>query len=396
MHRVVRPHLRGGEPDLPPVRRPGDAVEARPLPGRGDAAAVAVEDRDEPAVVVEDRVLRRGPGSARPGRAARGSRRTGRLREDAAHRELDAEALVPPDARPRSPRRPRSSPRPPRLQDVLGRPPGERAPGPGRRGAGRPPRRRARRRRPGRRRFRARASRPLRGPWRGGRAAPPSHEAEYTTCPPGPKRAEPTDPRRNVMRWKDGALRRSERPRGPSTPDGEGGEASEREAENGRPPPAKPAGHHARRGSGATGGASAGARGGCPLCTGRGQSRTVAGRRDPLDRPPHPAVAASRQGLDVARGVRVVAESGADLAHAEVERLLEVHEGARGPDLGLDLLAGHHVAGAPGEEHEHLEGLRLEAHRRCRSSAARRCGRRARRVRSASPGAARPRPRPTG
>jgi hypothetical protein len=58
-------------------------------------------------------------------------------------------------------------------------------------------------------------------------------------------------------------------------------------------------------------------------------------RRLRLDGAGHPAVAAPRQRFDVARSVGVVAERRADLADAEAERLLEVDEGARGPDLGL-------------------------------------------------------------
>jgi hypothetical protein len=71
------------------------------------------------------------------------------------------------------------------------------------------------------------------------------------------------------------------------------------------------------------------------------------------------AIAAARKRLEVARRVRLVAERGADLLHAVVQPLLEIDE-RLAPDLALDLLAGHELARAPGEEGEDLRRLLLK------------------------------------
>ena len=55
-----------------------------------------------------------------------------------------------------------------------------------------------------------------------------------------------------------------------------------------------------------------------------------------------------------------VAERLADLADAEIQALLEVHERIAAPDVFADLVAGHHFTAAAGEQFEHLEGLRGE------------------------------------
>src|SRR6185503_1146087 len=72
------------------------------------------------------------------------------------------------------------------------------------------------------------------------------------------------------------------------------------------------------------------------------------------------AVPAARQRLHVARGGGLVTQRRADLADAEVQGLLEIDERALVPDLALDLLARHEIAGPADEEREDARGLRLE------------------------------------
>jgi hypothetical protein len=84
-------------------------------------------------------------------------------------------------------------------------------------------------------------------------------------------------------------------------------------------------------------------------------------RDDLLHRAAHPTVAPAGEGLDVPRVEGAVAEGGPDLPDAEVQRLLEVDEGADGPDLRLDLLAGDDLRRVTGEKRQHLERLGLEA-----------------------------------
>ena len=71
-------------------------------------------------------------------------------------------------------------------------------------------------------------------------------------------------------------------------------------------------------------------------------------------------VTAARQRFDEAGGVRRVAEDFANLADAEIQSLLEVHERVAVPDVLADLVACHHFAAAAGEELEHHEGLRRQ------------------------------------
>ena len=59
-------------------------------------------------------------------------------------------------------------------------------------------------------------------------------------------------------------------------------------------------------------------------------------------------------------GVSRVAEGLANLADAEVEALLEIHEGVAGPDVLANLIARDHFARPAHEEREHLRRLRRE------------------------------------
>ena len=110
-------------------------------------------------------------------------------------------------------------------------------------------------------------------PWR-----PPSQVPEYTTCPPGPKRAAPTDPRRNVMRWNEG---------GSAGGEGREGSHARMAIVAATRSTAATSAHHARgrvRGEGARTGSSGQAGGGSAgpgargsTATGLGHSRTAAG-----------------------------------------------------------------------------------------------------------------------
>src|SRR4029077_11911024 len=73
------------------------------------------------------------------------------------------------------------------------------------------------------------------------------------------------------------------------------------------------------------------------------------------------AVPAAGQRLYVARRGRLVAERGADLSDAEVQRLFEVDERAFRPHLALDLFASHQLSRPADEKAEDARGLGLEA-----------------------------------
>jgi hypothetical protein len=76
----------------------------------------------------------------------------------------------------------------------------------------------------------------------------------------------------------------------------------------------------------------------------------------------HEAVAAAGEGLDVERRLRVVAEGGARLEHAEVQAALEVDERAVVPDLLPQLLARHQLARTARQREQKPERLGRERH----------------------------------
>ena len=71
-------------------------------------------------------------------------------------------------------------------------------------------------------------------------------------------------------------------------------------------------------------------------------------------------VAAARQCLDEPWRVGGIAQRLTNLADAEVQPLLEVHERVAAPDVIADLAARDHLAAAAREELEHLERLRRQ------------------------------------
>ena len=88
-------------------------------------------------------------------------------------------------------------------------------------------------------------------------------------------------------------------------------------------------------------------------------TRTGSAGAESRDRHQEP-VAAPRQRFDEPRGVRGIAQHLTDLADAEVQSLLEVHERVAAPHVIADLVARHDFAAATGEELEHLERLRSQ------------------------------------
>jgi hypothetical protein len=97
-----------------------------------------------------------------------------------------------------------------------------------------------------------------------------------------------------------------------------------------------------------------------PIRRGRGLGRQIrrpreGGRLEAADEPVTP----SRDGLDVAGRVRLVAERGAQPANGAVQRGVELDDAAR-PEALLELLAGDHLAGALEQGLEHLLGLRRQ------------------------------------
>jgi hypothetical protein len=57
-----------------------------------------------------------------------------------------------------------------------------------------------------------------------------------------------------------------------------------------------------------------------------------------------------------------VSERLADLPDAEIQALLEIHEGVATPDVFPDLVAGHDFAAAPDQELEDLQRLGRQLH----------------------------------
>ena len=80
--------------------------------------------------------------------------------------------------------------------------------------------------------------------------------------------------------------------------------------------------------------------------------RHLRGLKEPVTPP--------RKCLHVAGVDRVVTERHPDLADAVVDALLEVDEGPGSPELLLDVAASHDVSGLAHQEHEQLQGLRLQ------------------------------------
>src|SRR6185436_7239692 len=74
----------------------------------------------------------------------------------------------------------------------------------------------------------------------------------------------------------------------------------------------------------------------------------------------HEPVAAARQRLDEPRRVSRIAQRLTNLADAEVQPLLEVHERIAAPDVIADFPARDDLAAAAREELEHLERLRRQ------------------------------------
>jgi len=72
------------------------------------------------------------------------------------------------------------------------------------------------------------------------------------------------------------------------------------------------------------------------------------------------AVAAAGEGFNEARVVGGVAEDLADAVDGGVDAVVEVDEGAVGPEGAGDLVAGEDLAGALEEQKEKLEGLGVE------------------------------------
>src|SRR5207247_3508270 len=86
----VGSHPRPREPDLVALRRPGEALDARPALGQRAPGTLAVDHDDRAAVVAPDRVFEEGDALAVGGDPAMG--RAEGLAEDGPDRELD---LVP-------------------------------------------------------------------------------------------------------------------------------------------------------------------------------------------------------------------------------------------------------------------------------------------------------------
>ena len=72
------------------------------------------------------------------------------------------------------------------------------------------------------------------------------------------------------------------------------------------------------------------------------------------------AIAAAGQGLDVTGLLGVIRERLTDLPDAEVQPLLEIHEGVAAPDFSLDLLSGNDLATVSGKQDQDFEGLPLQ------------------------------------
>jgi hypothetical protein len=75
------------------------------------------------------------------------------------------------------------------------------------------------------------------------------------------------------------------------------------------------------------------------------------------------AVAAARNGFDIAWLVCAVSQCGADLIDGEVDAAFEVDEGVVAPDVLVDFFAGDNLSGALCQEQEHGKRLRLEPDR---------------------------------
>jgi len=173
-----------------------------------------------------------------------------------------------------------------------------------------------------------------------------------------PERAAWTAPRRNVIRWKDGGPAGAGRRRnGHSRP------ASTARAA--RPKAAR----SSHRSTDRAGGVGAGS-GDSPAGRGRARPPPAAATRAPPERP-SPARpcrrstgTAPRQGLQVAGVLVCVARAARIWRTQKLSDCSKSTNVPAGHTFGLDLLAGHHLARAAGEEDQHLEGLGLEAHRR--------------------------------
>ena len=119
------------------------------------------------------------------------------------------------------------------------------------------------------------------------------------------------------------------------------------------------------------------------MATGRGWLRRGIVQRLRLDRRAvlhgrHQPIAASRDGLDVARSVGGIAEDVAKPLHGGIEPVLEIDEGVAGPQALSQLVAGDEVPGTLDQRQQHLQGLLGNRPRGCRCCEARPSGHRAR------------------
>jgi hypothetical protein len=60
------------------------------------------------------------------------------------------------------------------------------------------------------------------------------------------------------------------------------------------------------------------------------------------------------------RGLCVIIQNRSDSVDSEVQPLLEVHKGVVAPDVLSNFFPRYQLAGATGEQSEHLERLRLQ------------------------------------
>jgi hypothetical protein len=348
---VLRPHAGGGEPHLVAAGRPGEALEARELVGGEEPLPVPIHDHDPPPIVVRDHALLEGEPLA-VGRDADPVHHVVERAQVPADRVLEVEAS--PDRANDGELREVGVPVGGHdvLEDLPRGPAGERG---------------AREDALVDERHLGRRHRLDPGLGNVQRAAVPSLAVDQVHAPrlalPGGDVDDlplGTEPRRRDRPATEG-----------HPPELRGGRPGRRL--KGSPAHGEPRDHHRRQRHPAPPGGGPGEGSALDLDGGALSVRRLRRDRtgplvdrgrgaDALDRSAHPAVAPPGERLHVARVYGAVAEGGADLADAEVQRLLEIDEGAGGPDLRLHLLARHHVAGAAGQQRQHLEGLRLKAH----------------------------------
>jgi len=75
------------------------------------------------------------------------------------------------------------------------------------------------------------------------------------------------------------------------------------------------------------------------------------------------AIAAARNGLEVAGIFRVVCQHFADLLYAEINAPLEVHKGVVAPEAASNLLPGHDLSGPFRKQEEDTERLWMDLQR---------------------------------